>query len=101
MFLAAQFAQQAGARHYVIHEARTGRLSRFAVVDDLISEYLARALHHAAVQLAFYDGVVDNDTAIINGAVRHDFRRAGFFIYLDFGDVAAVGERWSRIFRRP
>ena len=44
-------------------------MSGFAVIDDLFAEYLARALHHAAVQLSFDNGVIDDDAAVINGAV--------------------------------
>ena len=34
----------------------------------MLAEYLARALHHAALQLAFDDGVIDDDAAIVGKA---------------------------------
>ena len=49
------------------------------------------AADHAAVELAFDDGVVDDYAAVVHRAVRHHFRFAGFFVHFDFADVAAVG----------
>src|SRR5260221_4148326 len=106
MFFAAQALQQIRARHDVVHETRGERLARFAIVHDVFAKYLAGALHHAAVELAFNYRVIDDVTAVVDSAVRDDFRSAGLGIDLDFGNVAAIGKRrnkhaFSRYAQRP
>ena len=60
---------QTGTRHGVIHEARGQHLSRSVVIDHVLAEYLPRALHDAAVQLTLDNVVIDDDSAVIDGAV--------------------------------
>ena len=92
MFLAAQFAQHARARHAVVHEARGQRLPGFPVVDNVFAKDLSDALHHATVQLAFDDRMVDDRAAVVDRTVAHDFRGARFLVHFDFRDMAAVGK---------
>ena len=58
----------------------------------MLAEDLSRALHDTAMQLAFDNRVIDHGAAVIDGAVRDDFRLACFSIDLDLDNVTAVGE---------
>ena len=102
MLVALDAAQQPRARHEVVHEAAGQELAGLAVVDWMCSPSTwPDALHDAAVDLAFDDGVVDHHAAVVHRAVGGDLRRAGRGIDLDFDDVAAVRDRSSRTCLRP
>src|SRR6185295_3086569 len=77
MLFAAQALQQNRARHDVVHETRGKRLARFAIVHDMLAKYLAGALHHAAVELAFDYRMIDDIPAVVDSAVGDYFRSAG------------------------
>ena len=79
-----------GARHRVVHE-RAGEQLAFVVVDRMLHQRLADALHHAAVELALDDHRIDDGAEIVDRRVSHHLDDAGFGIDLDLGDVAAVG----------
>jgi hypothetical protein len=58
----------------------------------VLAKYLAGALYYAAVELAFDYRMIDDVTAVVDSAVRDDFRSAGLRINLDFGNVTAIGK---------
>ena len=79
------------ARHGVVHE-RAGHQLAVEIVDGLLKQHLAQALHHAALNLALDQQRIDDGAKIIDCGVSHDVRCAGVRIDLDFGDMAAIRE---------
>ena len=59
-------------RHEVIHEGAGQELAGVRVVDDVLAEHLADALHQAAVQLALDQLVIDDVAAVVGRDVVDD-----------------------------
>ena len=66
-------------------------LSGIAVVDHLLAERLAQALHGAAIQLAAHDHRIDDAANVVGRDVGDDLDGAGLGIDLDLTYVTAVG----------
>ena len=64
-----------GARHRVVHEAAGQRLAALGVVDHLLAQRLADALHRAAVELAAHDHRVDHAADVVDRGIGDDARR--------------------------
>ena len=62
------------------------------IVDSLLVERLAEALHDAAVHLAIDQQRIDDDAAIVHGDVALDLDLAGIAIDFRHDDVGAEGE---------
>src|SRR3546814_2156993 len=69
-----------GTRHAVIGEA-AGQQLAVGVVDDMLVERLAHALHHAAMDLALDNGRVDYPAHVIGDDIAHHFCDAGRLIH--------------------
>ena len=67
-------------------------LARSRVIDALFPQRMAGALGDAAMRLAVQDQRVDGAADIVDGAVTHEFDRAGLGIDLHLGDMEAVWE---------
>ena len=63
-----------GARHGVVHEAAGQELAGLAVVDLVLHQRLADALHHAALDLAAHDHRIDDAAEIVDHEVAVDRR---------------------------
>ena len=88
----------ARARQRIIHEARGQELAGVAVVNRLLHQRLADALHRAAMHLAGEHQRIERDAEIVDDDVIDDLGRAGRLVDLDFGDMRAV--RIGRRLRR-
>ena len=87
--------QVAGARHEVIHKRRSQQLAVFAV-NHVLTEHLANALRHAAVDLPLHDRFVQHITDVIDRGIGDDVNDAGLRVNLDLAHVRAEREREVR-----
>ncbi len=93
-----------GARHAVVHEAAGQQLPGLAVVDLVLDQRLADALHHAAVDLAAHDHRIEHAAEIVDHEVAVDHDLAGLRIDLELADMRAVRmarRRWRCSCRSP
>src|SRR3954465_13615162 len=74
-------------RHAVIHERPGQELPALLVVDGLLVQRLPRTLRHAALNLPFYDHVVDDASDIVAAHHARQAYRAGIGLDLDFADL--------------
>ena len=63
------------------------------VIDGVLQQRLADALHDAAMQLAVDQHRIDDGAEVVDRGVLHDLDVAGVGIDLDLADVAAVRDR--------
>ena len=81
-------AEQAGARHRVVHEAAGDDL-RVAVIHAEFAEHLAQALRQPAQDLALQQGEVYDRAAIVDGHVAQQVGDPRLGVDLDLGHVRA------------
>ena len=62
-----------------------------AVVDLMLDQRLAEALHDAAVDLAAHDQRIEHAAEIVDHEIAVDHHLAGVRIHLQLADVRAVG----------
>src|SRR6476646_8601175 len=79
-----------GARHGVVHEAAGDELPAAAVVDLVLHQRLADALHHPAHLLAPNDHRIDDAAEVVDDVVAVDVDRAGVRIDLELDHMGAV-----------
>ena len=91
--------QPVRARHRVILKTAGQQLAACCVVNRVLAEHLAHALHHAAVNLPFDEHGIDHVADIIHCRISRDRRLTGRGIDLDFRDMAAVRIRRAEIAR--
>ena len=76
----------------VIGEARGQQLADSRVIDDVLQQRLAEALHHAAMHLARDQHRIDDAAEIVEHVIGDDLDLAGLRVDLDLADMAAIGE---------
>src|SRR6185437_10090879 len=79
------------ARQRIIHERAGDELAVLGVVDSLLHQGLADALHRAAMNLAGQQHWIERHTKIVDDDVVDHLDDAGGGIDLDLGDMGAVG----------
>jgi hypothetical protein len=79
-------------RHAVIHKRTGEQLAAGRVVDAVLSQRLADALHDATMDLALDDHRIQHDADVVDGGVGDESQFAGIRIDLDLGDMTAAGE---------
>ena len=84
-------AASSGARQRVVGEAAGDRLA-VLVVDDVLEQRLADALHDAAMALALDQQRIDDRAEVVDHGVLHHLDTAGVGIDLDLGDMAPLGK---------
>ena len=84
-----------GAGQYVIH-VRAGQQLALFVVDRVLAQCLANALHDPAMRLAVDQQRIDYRAEIVDERITDDLDHTGLGVDLDFRDMAAVRERGGR-----
>ena len=79
----------------VIH-VRAGQQLALLVVDRVLAQRLADALHDAAMGLAVHQQRVDDSAEIVDERIPDHVDHTGLGVDLDFGDMAAVRESRGR-----
>src|SRR6516162_11536610 len=79
-------------RHAVIHKRAGEQLSAGRIIDAVLAERLARALHDATMDLTLDDHRVQHDADVVDGGVCDESQLTGVRIDLDLGDMTAAGE---------
>ena len=77
-------------RHAVIHKRAGEQLSACRIIDAVLAERLARALHDATMDLTLDDHRVQHDADIVDGSVCDESQLTGVRIDLDLGDMTAA-----------
>ncbi len=80
------------ARQRIIHERAGHELAVALVIDRLLHQRLANALHGAAVHLARQHQRIERDAEVIDDHVVHHPDHAGGRVDLDLGHVRAIRE---------
>jgi hypothetical protein len=80
------------AGHAIIHERAGEELAAHRVIDTVLAERLADALHDAAMDLALDDHRVQHYADIVDRGVSNEIQLAGIRIDLDLGDMTAAGK---------
>jgi len=81
-----------GARQAVIRQRAGNELARVRVMDEMLGEGLADALHAAAVDLASECELVDDRADIVDDDVDQHLGGAGFGVDHHLADMTAIGE---------
>ena len=79
----------------VVHVG-AGQQLAVLVIDRVLAQRLADALHDPAMRLAIDQQRVDDRAEIIDESIADDLDHAGLGVDLDLGDVAAIGEGRGR-----